>query len=239
MGAKPLFKNLAYFGLLLVALGGCAVGRSEIDLDVLPAQPTQAKQLATIIEVRDRRIFLLNPRDHSRPSLATETELRDEDLVARTVGRTRNSYGMRIGDVVLPEGQTVSDLAREAVTTALSERGYVVVDSLAPGVIPVSVDIAQFWAWFVPGLFEITLEFDSRLLIYGTGVLDYSPTVVRGRSSTKSGIARKDTWREVIQDGLDNLVLAIKDEIETAEAPRSQATVPDSTTDADQPLPSN
>lgn len=217
-------KAVVYCGLLALGMAGCAVGRSEVDVSVLPAHATEPKETVTIIEIRDRRPFAVNPGDRSLPSLATEAEVNDPDLTARTLGRTRNAYGMRIGDVVLPEGQTVTDLVRSAVTTALREKGYVVVDEVSPGIVPLSVDIEQFWTWFEPGLFTVTLQFDSRLRIYGADLLDNTPTVVRGSASTNSAIAVKSTWAGVIQQGLDSLVLNIKDELEAAAAPRSLAT---------------
>lgn len=204
-------------GLLALTLIGCAVGRSEVDISVLPPQAEQAQETVTIIEIRDLRRFAVSPGDASLPSLATQAEVDDLDLRERTLGRTRNAYGMRMGDIVLPEGESVSDLVREAATTALEERGYRVVDDITPGVVPVSIDVEQFWAWFETGLFKVTLHFESRLRLYGPELFEDTPTVVGGTAATSTAIARKATWIEVIEDGLDDLVLKLRTEMKPAE----------------------
>ena len=214
--------------MLALTLAGCALGRSEVDVAVPPAPAAATRQAVTIIEIRDLRPFAINPGRPELPSLASEAEIADSALKARTIGRTRNAYNMRLGDVVLPEGQTVSNLVRGAVSAALRAKGYAVVDdAAAPGVLPLSVDIEQFWAWFEPGLLMVSLEFDSRLRIYGRNImLDRTPLFVRGRASADGSAATRRAWQRLVQQGLDNLVLKIEDSIAPAEAARSIATVP-------------
>ena len=155
-------------GFLAIGLAGCALGRSEIDVAVPPAHITEAKRTVTIIEIRDLRPFAVDPDDPASPSLASEADVHNPAVTERAVGRKRGSYGARLGDVLLPEGQTVTGLVRSAATTALREKGYIVVDDPSlPEVVPLSIDIEQFWAWFKPGLLQVTVEFDSQLQIYG------------------------------------------------------------------------
>lgn len=214
-------------GALALGLAGCAVGRQEIDVAVPPVQAAAPRQMVTIIEIRDLRPFKVNPGNREMPSLAREAEIKDGTVTGRTIGRTRNAYGMRLGDVVLPPGETVTSLVRGAVTAALREKGYVVVADPAPDVLPLSVDIEQFWAWFEPGLLAPTLEFDSHLRLYGSDVLDRTPTFARGRGSLTTALATTNSWKQVIQQGLDNLVLSIKENVEPAGAPpRDIATLP-------------
>jgi hypothetical protein len=42
---------------------------------------------------------------------------------ARAIGRKKNGYGKALGDVVLPEGKTVSGLAESALTTGFQPGG--------------------------------------------------------------------------------------------------------------------
>lgn len=212
----------------VLSLAGCAVNRSVVGVSVLPAQATEAKQVVAIIEIRDLRQFAVTPSNPATPSLASETDARDPAVTARSVGRKRTSYGTYAGDVLLPEGQTVPDLVRAAATTALREKGYVVVDDPSlPGVVPLSIDIEQFWAWFTPGLLRVAVEFDSRLRIYGGDLLESTPTVVRGHAQVPGMVASDATWTEAIQRGLDDLVLNLKDDLEPATSARNLATVPD------------
>jgi hypothetical protein len=172
------------------------------------------------------RPFQVQPGNPEIPSLPSEADIKNPDLVARTIGRTRNAYNMKMGDVVLPEGQTVTGLVRGAVATALREKGYAVVDEPGPGVLPISVDIEQFWAWFEPGLWTVKLEFDSHILIYGRGFLERTPMFVQGRASATEPVATTNSWQQLVQQGLNDLVLNIKEEIAPAGAPPSIATMP-------------
>ncbi len=225
MPQAPTLKAFMIGAAMAMNLAGCAVNRSVVDVSVLPAHATEAKQVVTIIEIRDLRQFTANPRDPAMPSLASETDAHDPAVTARSVGRKRTSYGMHAGDLLLPQGKTVTDLVRNAATTALREKGYVVVDDPSlPGVVPLSIDIEQFWAWFTPGLLRVTVEFDSRLRIYGGDMIESTPTVVRGRAQVADVVASDATWARAIQRGLDDLVLNMKEELEPATSARSLAT---------------
>lgn len=214
-----------FCGLLALALVGCAVNRSIVDVSVLSPYATEAKQVVTIIEIRDLRQFTADPRDPSMPSLASEADVRDAAMTARGIGRKRTSYGTHAGDVLLPESKTVADLVRNAATTALREKGYTVVDDpTLPGVVPLSIDIEQFWTWFTPGLLNVTVEFESRLRIYGGDVLERTPAVARGHAQVTGVVASDGAWAAAIQRGLDSLVLDLKDELEPATSARNLAT---------------
>ena len=55
--------------------------------------------------------------------------------------------------MLLPDGRTVELVVREAVTKALAELGYAVVEARSPQfekALPMQVDIEQFWAWYTP-----------------------------------------------------------------------------------------
>jgi sulfur carrier protein ThiS len=225
MPQATTLKALMIGAAAAAGLAACAVNRSIVDVSALPAYATEAKQVVTIIEIRDLRQFTASPRDPAMPSLASEADTHDPAVTARSVGRKRSSYGTHAGDVLLPEGKTVADLVRNAATTALREKGYTVVDDPAlPGVVPLSIDIEQFWAWFTPGLLHVTVEFDSRLRIYGGDMFERTPTMVTGHAEIADIVASDGTWSTAIQRGLDNLTLNLKDELEPATSARSLAT---------------
>src|ERR1043165_6603595 len=93
---------------LAAALGACAVSRSVIDVQVAPgaaAAANAAPATPARREVEDARQFQLKPTDPSVPSLGDAEELKDPGITQRAVGRKRNTYGMALGDVVLPEGR--------------------------------------------------------------------------------------------------------------------------------------
>lgn len=225
MPRRNRISRLMGCGLLALAVAGCAVNRSVVDVSVLSPYATEAKQVVTIIEIRDLRRFTADPRDPATPSLASDTDTHDPSVTARTIGRKRSSYGTYAGDVLLPEGKTVADLVRAAATTALRERGYTVVDDpTLPGVVPLSIDIEQFWAWFTPGLLQVTVNFDSRLRVYGGDVVAGAPTIVRGRASVGGVLASDGTWTTAVQRGVDDLALNLKDALEPATGASNLAT---------------
>jgi hypothetical protein len=225
MPQAPMLKALMIGAAVAGGLAGCAVNRSIVDISALPAYATEAKQVVAIIEIRDLRQFTADPRDPAMPSLASETDAHDPAVTARSIGRKRSSYGTHAGEVLLPEGKTVTDLVRDAATTALREKGYTVVDDPAlPGVVPLSIDIEQFWAWFRPGLMYVTVEFDSRLRIYGGDMFERTPTVIAGHAEIANVVASDGTWSAAVQRGLDNLTLNLKDTLEPATGARSLAT---------------
>lgn len=149
----------------LVLLSGCATSRSEIAL-TLPeensGQYISSGQEIIIGEVIDRRAFEEAPRDPSTPSLGKGgVGKASEEVKARAVGRKRNGYGKAMGDVLLENGQTVDEIVRSNITSALRESGYTVLtqqageEANAP-VIDVYID--EFWAWLNPGFWAVTLN---------------------------------------------------------------------------------
>jgi len=60
-------------------------------------------------------------------------------------------HGKGADAIYLPEGRTVEQIVRAAVTKALAEQGYAVVDRTSPhfdSALPAQLDIELFWAWF-------------------------------------------------------------------------------------------
>jgi len=201
--------------IALVALAGCATVRSTVDVPTAVAKPATtapAKAYVTIAKVTDNRIFEANPRIPSTPSLEKAEEINDPAIRSRAIARKRNSYGMAMADILLPEGRTVESIVREAATQALQEKGYGVVDAKSPEAakaLPVELTIKQFWAWFTPGFFTISLEYQGIVEIE-SAVLPADKEVVRGYARVNSMAATDEEWKNVVTQGVSDLAVKLK-----------------------------
>ena len=204
--------------LLMIAplAGGCATSRGEVNLRVLPtANPTSGAPVK-IAQVNDRRAFQVNPRDPSIPSLMDD-EINNTAITGRAIARKRGGFGKAFGDILLPEGQTVPMLVGEALTRAFRESGYRVLqpgDSGYGEASAITADIGQFWAWFTPGFWAITLEFRAEVRIQG----DIGPLQKGGSvqgSARESGMAAtSDAWKSVVDQGVEDLIRNLRARLE-------------------------
>jgi hypothetical protein len=73
--------------------------------------------------------------------------------------------------IYLPAGKTVEQIVRAAVTKALVEQGYAVVDERSPQFAQASavqLDIEQFWTWFMPAFMQppqAQVQFRAMLIL--------------------------------------------------------------------------
>lgn len=135
--------------LLAAALTGCVSTRDvvapRVDAGVNPAQGVPVR----IGKVEDLRVFQVKPPSPVTPSLMDD-QIHNEPIRARAFSRKRNSYGMALGDVLLPDGQTVAKLVETAVARSLREGGYRVVsgnDADYARATPIMVRIDKLWTW--------------------------------------------------------------------------------------------
>jgi hypothetical protein len=133
---------------------------------------------------------------------------------ARAIGRKRNGYGKALGDVVLPEGKTVSGLVESALATGFQQAGYIVVkqgDASFDAAAPVTAQIIDFWAWFQPGFWSVTTNHKSELQLSGdVGALHGAQTVKTRVSESKQVVVSSD-WREIVERGLSAITLQTKE----------------------------
>jgi len=216
-------SGLALCFVLGVGLSACATSRSVISVDVPNRGPEAAGVPAKIIEVVDSRKFSVDPHNPSLPSIGNASEITDPKLTSRAVGRKRNGFGAALGDIVLPEGQTVPGLVRSAAQQALREKGYRVVESDSPdyaAAAPLALNIEQFWTWMRPGFSELKFYFEASVTIKGSDLVPGSADVVTARAQLAAQTGMESNWKEVIQTGLDRLAPAIKDKIKPASSVR-------------------
>jgi uncharacterized lipoprotein YajG len=196
-------------------MSGCAASRSIIDVS-LPtpkAQQTPMQGFATLLEVKDVRQFEPAPREPSVPSLQDASEINNPAIRSRAIARKRGGYGKALADILLPEGRTVAQVVREAATQALAEKGYAVVNEASPDflkAVPVNIDIQQFWSWFSPGFFTVSVEFVGVLVVKGGVLAGGNEDTVRGYSIVRGMAATDSQWQEAMQNGVQDLIKKMK-----------------------------
>lgn len=230
-GADPKVKITKYLkgasmrsALAVLALAGllagCAATRSTFDVQPPPAQAASVKGFVKLVDVKDVRQFEAAPRNPSVPSLQDPKEIGNPAITSRAIARKRGGFGNALADILLPEGRTVEQLVREAVTKALGDKGYAVVDAGSAEyerALPLQVYIQQFWAWFTPGAFQVSVEFEGILLLRGDALVDSKDERVRGYAIVKGMVASDTEWREVMKLGVADLVLKTKSVVKAAE----------------------
>lgn len=199
---------------LALLMAGCPATRSTFDVPIPQAQPTPSRGFIKLTEVKDLRRFEIGSGKPSVPSLESADELKDRSITSRAIARKRGGYGQAMADVLLPEGRTVEQLVREAVTAALSESGYSVVNEKSPEygkALQLRVEIEQFWAWNTPAgvPFQVSLEFESVLLLQGAVMIGGNAARVRGYRRVQA-VPTDDQWQELMRSGVADLINKVK-----------------------------
>lgn len=186
---------------LILLVTGCATNRSVIPIATPDTSITSGEKGSVYIAaVIDNRVFEEAPRDPSIPSLGFGGAAAATDAVkARAIGRKRNGYGKAIGDILLPEGQTVELLIREHAAKAFSDAGWKVVDN-ANADQAVSIHINEFWAWFKPGFWAITLNSKVNTTLVFVHPDHQVPIALQVED--KRQLATDGAWREIIEMAL-------------------------------------
>ena len=187
----------------LVLLAGCATNRAEVDVlrpgDTQTPAPSNGKKV--YISAVDDRVFQIKPSSSDIPSLKYD-EIDDKSITERAIARKRNNFNMAIGDVLLPEGRTVSELVDNAVATAYRQAGYEVVSS--PGardVSEVKVNIIEFWSWYsAEGVLDKVLRNKSLLQIKAPGT---PVQTVKTLVSENVKVATDTDWKTITESGLE------------------------------------
>ena len=215
-----IWKSVIAVLIIAWLASGCAATRSVIDVKVENSEANLAKAYVKVIEVTDKRRFEARPSDPSVPSLQKAAETQNPAITARAIARKRGGFGNALADILLPEGRTVSQVVREAVTSALNDKGYAVVEEGSANfgnASPMQVDIEQFWSWFTPGMWLISLEFESKLLMQGSMLAGEKDVAIRGYNKLDSAAATDGRWQQVMQAGIQDLVEKIKEKLKSAE----------------------
>lgn len=193
-------------------LSGCVTGTRNINLAVPEyANDQTATGTLRIGMIEDNRGFEQDPPDPSTPSVKGDLASKTPAELETLIGRQRNGYGAAMGDVALPEGQTVPGKVRELLSQALEGRGYTVTDADAPT--EVTVDIQRFWAWFSPGLFTVSFESVVETVLTFRRDSEETSVTVAGYGLNKGQVASDANWalayERAYADYLKNLDAAL------------------------------
>jgi hypothetical protein len=154
---------------MLVVVSGCATSRGVLDITQEETANPVSGEAIKLVRVSDNRQFQIDPPEPDIPSLKND-EIDDPAITSRAIARKRNTFGQALGDILLPEDETVAGLVESSLTRGFRENGYRVVgpdDSDFDEAIPVEVDIEKFWGWFNPGFWEIKLKYETVIRISG------------------------------------------------------------------------
>jgi hypothetical protein len=215
--------------LVLSTLAACATSRSVIEVGAAAQDATIAgigtppSGYVKITAVTDARKFEYEPGDPSVPSLGDEAELKDAKLVARAVGRKRNTFGKALGDIMLPENDSVALVVRRAVKAALQQKGYAVVEAGAAEydvALPVSVEVTQFWAWLSPGFSSLPMRCDWAVTLDGPELLGPSPLALKGRADHATMAAFESEWVTTVNLGIADLTAKVREALKAPGARR-------------------
>ncbi|WP_343654372.1 flagellar biosynthesis protein [Paraburkholderia caribensis] len=199
-----LSGRIAFYSLALSILAGCAAGRTTVDVSAPQGTNPATSKYVRIDSAQDKRTFTVAPPSADMASLDPAEDSSDASK-ARAIGRKRNGYGKALGDVVLPEGKTVSGLVETALATGFQEAGYVVVKQGDPNfanAAPVSAEIIDFWAWFQPGFWSVTTNQKSELQLSGDVGALHGATTVKTRVSESKQVVTSSDWQEIVEKGL-------------------------------------
>lgn len=197
-----LVTRLAAYCAAASILAGCAIGRDIVDVKTPEAANPAMGKIVRIESVVDKRTFEVAPPSADIPSLDPDADTSDA-AKARAIGRKRGGFGKAFGDVVLPEGKTVSGLVEGAVSSAFQESGYKVVRKGDPeyaAATPVNAKVTEFWAWFAPGFWSVTTNHKAQVEVSGGPLA--APETVKTRVSESHQVVTLDDWREIVEKGL-------------------------------------
>jgi len=189
------------------AMVGCGVTRSEVKLSMpaasAPSEASSADRPASIRSVVDERAFEEHVTNQSTPSLGSGGAARaSSDVKSRAVGR-KGTVDHPLGDVLLEPGQTVAIVVGQNVAAALQKAGYRVtsnVEDAGPSPLILDVHIKQFWSWFEPGTWTVTLHAIISTTIDIEGRSD--PISLTEEWSRASQTGNDSSWTEVLEGAL-------------------------------------
>lgn len=196
--------KLSWLVVVAVLAHGCATSRSVISVD----QPSAGSNYhgesgsVNIRVVTDNRQFEEAPKTPSIPSLGLEgSAAASQEIKRRAIGRKRNSYGQALGDVLLPEGQSVEELIKLNTTSAFQDSGWkVITDPQADRTVEIVIE--EFWAWVRPGFWAITVNANIKTGLNFTQESD--KLAVEIHVEQPKSFVGDQAWKEIIELALKN-----------------------------------
>lgn len=203
--------------LSIVLLGGCATGRSVLDIPTQTAEKVVASNGKDVYinPAVDKRAFQAKPSSPDIPSLDPNGDQSDK-IKARAIGRKRNTYGMALGDILLSENQSIESLTHASIRQAFIENGYRIVDNksqINSNTYIVDADINKFWSWMNPGFWALTLstEISTGLTIKSPSGVSKQNVAVKASDNFQTGA--EGNWIEVMNKALKAYVEDLKTKV--------------------------
>lgn len=194
------------FGVMAVlVLAGCVASRSVLDVDVAEHENPVEGQLVYLRNVSDDRVFQVDPPKPNIPSLKYDDDIKNKAITDRAIARKRNGWRKAMGDILLPEGETVAGLVRAEVTNSLRQVGYRVVDSEpeASDFSTLDVSVKKFWSWVNPGFWKGYIKFQGNIALSS-----HDPRLnmaVFADFEERALIAASSQWLQTVNGGLTKL----------------------------------
>lgn len=192
------------------------MGRRTVDLEV-PSRMGNPENgnTAVIASVEDARVFENKPSIPSIPSIDGDVNSMSEAQKSKMIGRQRNSYGGAMGDVALPEGESVQIKTRKLVEEGLKTRGYSVSDDPESD-FTIAVRVDEFWGWFSPGMWTVSFEAKITCTVTMTGQGRDATFTVKGYGLNKGQVASDANWQLAYSRAFDDFQEKFQKELEAA-----------------------
>jgi uncharacterized lipoprotein YajG len=127
------------------------------------------------------------------------------------IGRQRNTYGAALGDIALPEGDSVVKLSRQLVEEGLKHRGYQISNNAASSA---DLSIEEFWAWCTPGFWSVPFEARIQCIVTIRKSGSTHKVTVLGHGLNRGQLASDSNWQlayhRAFEDFLDNFDAELK-----------------------------
>ena len=194
---------------LLVLMPGCVVGHRSLNLEVPKADsysPSADKGTIGVGMVSDDRVFQNKPSEPSIPSIDGDVNSLTPETKSTYIGRQRNSYGHAMGDIVLPQGETVQTKVDALLREGLKRRGYTLIAGPAPADNQVTAKVNQFWSWMTPGFVALTFEVEIKCSVTVQHAGKAATFDVRGYGLNHGQIAKSGNWEETFDEAFADFV---------------------------------
>jgi len=210
-------KTLVWLLLLMCCflMSSCVTGRRVVSLSVPSATKTAVPRGSIYIEaVTDARQFQSSPSDPSVPSINGDVSALTPTTKNLMIGRQRNSFGMAMGDIALPNGSSVTETVKTLVEEAWQRRGYSSAkDAREAKTITIRVD--EFWSWFTPGMWSVLFEAKiacSVTITHPNGKI----FTIQGHGENSGQVASNANWQLAYARAFDNFLQNSEVELQKA-----------------------
>lgn len=212
-------SRILVLGMAIVLLNGCALGRGELNLDdsVTGYQRNQVGQKIVIDAVMDQRSFVLDASDPKQPSVNGDYIDSRESLIARK----GNAMDKTLGDIVLSNGQTVTNIIEKVVKKSLNDAGFTVLDNpleADANTAHAVVNIKNFWGWTDSDILVARINTDVNIEVIITAG-DYTTTINSETKSTNKGMAAATKhWLNAFRINLERMHQELKNKFSQAKS---------------------